>query len=153
MAYTLTLQTVMAILRFTAHHITVTSTSSGSYSNMGRPSVYKMRIARRHYIWHHLVGRSMLHVYCLTMAQTYMRRTRTEGLRCTKRHARIGIGAPLTKCHLRRKLTWYACCLSVAQLQMPRAVMGGPHCTLRHLKGELRSFGYCLTMVRTQTRR
>src|SRR6266404_1631235 len=115
MAYKLTLQAKMAILHFTAHHITVTSTSSGSYSNTGRTSAHKMRIARRHYIWHHRVGGSMLHVYCLTMAQTYMRRTRTEGLRCTKRHALIRVtGAPLTKRHLRRKPTWFACCLTVA---------------------------------------
>src|SRR6267378_1085229 len=61
MAYTLTLQATMVILLFIAHLLTVTSTSSASYSNMGRTLVHKMKTARRHYIWHHLVGGSMLH--------------------------------------------------------------------------------------------
>src|SRR6266404_4424305 len=127
MAYKLTLQAKLAILRFIAHRVTVTSTSSGSYSNMGRTSAHKMRTARRHYIWHHRVGGSMSQVYCLIVGQIYMPRIRTEGLRCTKRHPRVRIcwspgttcqmrfcGSPVTKCHLRRKLTWYACCLTVA---------------------------------------
>src|SRR6266404_1943949 len=109
MAYKLTLQAKVAILRFIAHHVTVTSTSSGSYSNMERTSVHKIGIARRHYIWHRRVGGSMSHVYCSTVVQTYMRRTRTEGLRCTKRYVRIRFtGTPLTMRHVRRKLTWYA---------------------------------------------